>query len=519
MKIHLSIQFPGHNSFLLILLLCLIAPVVLFNGCKKEPSLETFYTEDELLISSWLKDHSEDYSTLLDVLDITGTQSILDAYGHYTFFAPDNNAFNEFCLANGKTTINEFSKEFLTTLVKFHLLNKDVVTNFLPNGVLADTNYTGDNLVFSFSEGGLNAITINNEATIIQRDIKVANGHINRLNKVLTPVFLSAYDWIAASGNCGIFAQALLLTGLKDTLGMIYIEKTGKRFMKNRFSLFVEPDEVFHVAGITTAEELRQRYSTTGNPKDPTDGFYRFMAYHCFPGIYYLNQLDSFNYPTLALNKLISITPGDEILLNRHLKGDSILAVKINRDISNQSVKNGVIHFIGSILEEYEPAPAYFVFDFCSYQGISIGSRYSVEDIMDIDGIETENSGLWYRMSMLEEDSSYLETTVSKVGWIVRFEIPPIEKGKYRVVLHWVSTQDRSSVVQAFWDGEMLGQEFSMIRSKRPPMVPPEWLYDFHFDEEIGKVNLDVTSSHTMSFVGLAEGYGDFDYVAFWPVQ
>jgi hypothetical protein len=72
--------------------------------------------------------------------------------------------------------------------------------------------------------------------------------------------------------------------------------------------------------------------------------------------------------------------------------------------------------------------------------------------------------------------------------------------------------------VQALWDGQILGQEFSMVRAKRPPMVPPEWLYDFRFEEEIGRIILDKTTSHTISFFGLAEGYGDFDYISFWPI-
>jgi uncharacterized surface protein with fasciclin (FAS1) repeats len=492
--------------------------VLIFSACKEKEAPESFYSEDELLITAYLTEHSDVYSTLLEVLEITGTSSVLNAYGHYTFFAPDNDAFNEFCKNNNKNSVSEFSKDYLTTLVKYHLLNKDIETNFLPNGVLPDTNFTGDNLVFNFSEGGVNSITVNGEAVIIQRDIKVSNGHINHLDKVLTPVFFSVYDKIAADPAFSIFAEALELTGLKDTLSIIYVEQPSMKYLKNRFTIFAESNQVFESAGINSLEELRARFSTSGDPKNHLDGLYKFMSYHCMAGLYYLNQLDSFNYPTLAENELINVAIDEDVYLNRHTKNDTVYSIGVDRGQSNSSAKNGVIHAIDQVMEEYVPIPVYLVFDFTSYQAISIGNQYTVSELKDIKGIDAENTGVWYRMSMLPEDSSYLETTSSKVGWNVEFQIPPIVKGKYRVVFHWVSTHDRSTAVQAFWDGEILGQEFSMIRSKRPPMVPPEWLYDFHFDEEIGRVNLNQTSPHTIRFVGLADGYGDFDYIAFWPV-
>jgi hypothetical protein len=103
------------------------------------------------------------------------------------------------------------------------------------------------------------------------------------------------------------------------------------------------------------------------------------------------------------------------------------------------------------------------------------------------------------------------------VGWLVEFTIPPITKGRYRVILHWVSDNDRASSVQAFWDEQLFGVNFSMNRKKRPPRRPPEWVHDFRVSHEIGVVTLKETTSHNLKFISLQEGYGEFDYVTFLP--
>ncbi len=510
-------------KILLIFFIILISTCILvFTGCKEEIKPETFFEEEELLISDYLEEHIDEYSSLLRVLEITSIKPILNAYGHYTFFAPDDLAFDNYCQEKGYSSVDEFETGFLKNLIKYHLLNIEIETNFLPNGALPDTTYSGDNLVFTFSEGGIQTILINGESKIIERDIKVENGRIHKINKVLDPVIVSMYTKLSDLDEYGIFSEALEITGLADTLDIIYIPLTEDKDIRSRFTLFVESDEVFLNAGIQNISDLIDRFSDTPDPTDKQNGLYRFMAYHIIPGKYFLNNLDSFNYATLAENKLVNVYINDEIYLNYHQieqEGDtSEFYVSILEDESNKGVKNGVYHSIDKMLEVYDPAPVYQIFEFTSYQGIEINEIYTSEDLEYIDGIDTDNTGLWYRMSILDEDSSYLETTSSSLGWSVEFEIPPIMKGAYRVYLHFVSDQDRTESVQAFWDGKILGNEFSIRRQKRPPRRPPEWVYDFRVAHELGTVNLMETKSHVIKFVALQDGLGVFDYLAFWPI-
>ena len=477
---------------------------------RQDQGNDVFYKENELLISAYLEAHSDTYSTLLEVLQITGIEPVLNAYGHFTFFAPDNNAFTAFIAASGYSSIGEFDVSYLTTLVKYHLINKEIETSYLPNGVLADTTWSGDNLVFDFGEGGLSNVLINGKSRITERDIRVANGFINRIDQVIDPVFLSVFDQLEKLGNYSIFAQALTQTGFADTLKRIYVPLGEDITVKTRYTLFCESDEVFQQSGIGNFEQLKNTYSDSDNLFDPANGLHKFMGYHCLPELYYLNQLDSFNYATLAENKLLNVKPAGEIWLN-------FPRIRVLRENSNISAKNGVIHAIDNVMEVGEPSPAYFEFDLTSYPGLELGKTYATDDLKEIGSIRSEKTGLWYRMSVLDEDSSYLETTTTSIGWTVEFTLPPMVPGKYKVTLHWVSDQDRTESVQTFWDGDMLGPAFSMRQQKRPPMVPPEWLYDFRVAMDLGTVILDETRSHKIKFFALSEGLGEFDYLSFTP--
>jgi uncharacterized surface protein with fasciclin (FAS1) repeats len=513
MKIFIKIL---HIFFIILISTC----ILFFTGCKEEVEPETFFEEEELLISDYLKEHIDEYSSLLRVLEITGIKPILNAYGHYTFFAPDDTAFEKYCQEKGCSGVDEFDTEFLKDLIKYHLLNVEIQTNFLPNGALPDTTYSGDNLVFTFSEGGIQTILINGESTIIERDIKVENGRIHKIDKVLDPVTVSMYAKLSDLDEYGIFSEALEITGLDDTLDIIYIPLTEDDNIRGRFTLFVESDEVFQNAGIQDISDLTDRFSDTPDPTDKQNGLYRFIAYHILPGKYFLNNLDSFNYATLAENKLINVKIENEIYLNyRQIEqeGDtSEFYVSILEDESNKGVKNGVYHSIDKMLEVYDPAPVYQIFEFTDYQGIEIKGVYSSKDFKYINGIETDNTGLWYRMSILDEDSSYLETTSNEVGWTVEFKLPVIVKGIYDIYLHWVSDKDRSEAAQVLWDDQPFPEQYSFHRKKRPP-GGGSWMHNYRVCARLGTIVLSETKSHVLKFINLQEGVGVFDYISFHP--
>jgi len=499
--------------------LLLAVAIFLFSGCRQEESTEVFYTDDELSIGAYLEKHADEYSSLLRILDITGLRSTLNAYGHYTFFAPDNDAFEVFCTRSGKASVEEFDSTYLTTLVRYHLIDVEMESSYFRDGVIADTTYSGDYLVISFSQGGLETIHVN-DAMITERDILVENGVVHKINKVLDPLVGSILERLKESGDYSIFVDALELSGLSDTLDVIRIDLNEDIFIRTRFTLFAESDEVYNQKEITSAEDLVAKYSNTDDPSGKNDGFYQFMAYHIIPGLYYLNAIDSFNYPTLAENKLINVQLEDEIYLNRHMElvnGEPVeKCVTVIEEESNRQAKNGVFHSIDRILEPGEPSPVYTVIDFTDYQGLSIGQTYTEKDLQDIPGISTENTGLYFRYSILGDGETNIQTTATRMGWVVEFKVPPILRGTYDLYLYWASYHENCGWAQAFWDGDLLGDAFSFVHQKRWPGV--EWLYNYNTSQWIARIWLTETDSHTIKFISLSDGYGVFDYMVLVPV-
>ena len=270
---------------IIILILFSFAVNSLLISCQEEDGIEVFFEEDELLISAYLEQHSEKYSsTLIRVLEMTNLKTTLNAYGHYTFFAPDDDAFNEFLAQQGKSSLEEFDPAYLTTLVKYHLLDIEIESAYFRDGVIQDTTYSGDHLVVTFSAGGLETIMVN-DANIAERDIHVENGIIHRIDGVLEPIIGSVVDRIKEFEGYQIFSEALEISGLSDTLDIIRIDLNDDIFIRSRFTVFVESDEVYKQEGINTASDLVAKYSNTGDPTSRDDGFYQYMAYHVVPGM------------------------------------------------------------------------------------------------------------------------------------------------------------------------------------------------------------------------------------------
>jgi hypothetical protein len=244
------------------------------------------------------------------------------------------------------------------------------------------------------------------------------------------------------------------------------------------------------------------------------------MAYHIVPGLYYLNNIDSFNYPTLLQNTLVNAKLGDNIYLNWHIVQENGQPVEkfitVIEEESNQQAKNGVFHAIDTILEPWIPSPVRMTFDFTDYQGLSMGRIYTEKDLKDIDGITSENTSIYFRNSTLNDGETNLQTTSSDIGWAVEFELPPILRGDYYITLYWASDQSNSGLVQLVWDGSALGT-ISLVHNKRWPGT--EWLYNYNTSTFIGRFQFAETETHTIKFIALKSGLGCFDYIEILPVD
>lgn len=173
----------------------------------------------------------------------------------------------------------------------------------MTNGRLTDTTVSGDYLVTKFVGGD---IFVNNYAQIINRDIKVLNGYIHVLDKMLNPEQRSIWGILETNPRYSIFTAAVEKAGLKPTLNEINRMHTGgKAFV----TAMVVPNEVFEKAGMTELQNVIDEYSPNRNDyTSSSNPFHKYVAYHILSGMQSYNDLvdfdkgkDSKNIETMAI--------------------------------------------------------------------------------------------------------------------------------------------------------------------------------------------------------------------------
>ncbi|XP_037534216.1 periostin, osteoblast specific factor b [Nematolebias whitei] len=124
---------------------------------------------------------SDDLTTLSDMVKNAGLLEKLGTPGHYTLFAPTNDAFDKL----GSDTMERLlsDKEVLKALLTFHLLDSVQCSE----AILAGTSYEtleGHNIEIGCDGESL---TVNGIKMVLKKDIVTTNGVIHLIDQVLVP--------------------------------------------------------------------------------------------------------------------------------------------------------------------------------------------------------------------------------------------------------------------------------------------------------------------------------------------
>ncbi|XP_013869616.1 periostin, osteoblast specific factor b isoform X2 [Austrofundulus limnaeus] len=124
---------------------------------------------------------SDDLTTLNDMVQNAGLLEKLGSPGHYTLFAPTNDAFDKL----GSNTLERLlsDKEVLKALLKYHLLDSVQCSE----AILAGTSYEtleGHNIEIGCDGESL---TVNGIKMVLKKDIVTTNGVIHLIDQVLLP--------------------------------------------------------------------------------------------------------------------------------------------------------------------------------------------------------------------------------------------------------------------------------------------------------------------------------------------
>ncbi|AGA77917.1 fasciclin domain-containing protein [Echinicola vietnamensis] len=323
------------SSMVLLVVLCLAA-----IGCEFDPPSNINVTEDTN-ISGYLRQHPDEFSNLSRILEISNTEGFLGTYGTYTFFAPNNEAVDGYLEENG-LSLDGLGEEEAKDIVRFHLLTDTLSTADFTDGKLSVPTEYGKYLVTGaeFADGETYT-RVNRQANIIQSNIKLGNGFIHAIDNVLSPPTKTVAQWLEENQRFSIFSQVLKETGWYDSLDR---EEEGQWY-----TVLAESDEALSAAGYESFEAMKEHYSQTGDPTNPSDSLNLYVAYHVIPDIKFIaDLLTATAHPTEAPQEVVTIKlDGTDVLVNDdtffgvHEPGSPIIRAQ-----SDNSVTNGVVHSV-----------------------------------------------------------------------------------------------------------------------------------------------------------------------------
>lgn len=217
-------------------LICKIAALAFVPGmlsltsCKEDIDESNLYTFTGETIEDYLANRPDKFSSFNYILQRTELDKLLSGYGTYTCFAPDNEAVAAYIdsLYNDNTNkdlphngMTENSLEGLTDslcndIAKFHLASTKVMAINMENGMTINTMLGRD---INTSIDSISGKTIINSYSLITgMDNELENGVLHEVNHVIRRSNLLVSGEMEKHDDLTIFADALKLTGLADSL-------------------------------------------------------------------------------------------------------------------------------------------------------------------------------------------------------------------------------------------------------------------------------------------------------------
>ncbi len=456
------------NTLNKILALILI-PVIWLTGCE-EP-IERFETTEDLLIGEFLEAESETFSTFYNILISTGTLSFLNAYGAYTCFAPDNDAFDTYISSKGKSSINDFSNAELLEIVKYHIILDTINSTKFSDGRLETSTMYGHYLTAQTLYENGSVTKINKYAEVKVKDVRLINGIIHEIGSVLDPVKQSISQLIEQDPDLSIFTQALKGTGLYDTLNLVPdLSSPEKRW----FTVFAHTNEVYANDGIGSYAELKAKYCNTGDPENPEDSLYLYMSYHILDNsLKFVGDLvTQSSHETFAPQEVITMElKGDTALINEDTyRGELEPGAPINRIASDNTASNGVYHLVSKNynIKVRLPYPIYWDVadqpEIRKLKGIfrvpGSSNEFKLGDLSEVtwgsdNSIYYVADGGWSREYYVYSDYLDIKLRTAVIPWI-EFTTPLIVKGTYKVWLCTRNVNERRAIFLVEINGETL---------------------------------------------------------------
>ena len=305
--------------------LCYILTIILaIFSCSDETDNSNRYTFTGETVADFLLNRSDKFSHFITLLKRSDILSLLNTYGRYTLFLPDNAAVEKYLqeqdsiyhatkdtpgfINTGITSplFEDLSDSMANVIARTHVVENAIRMAEMGEGALNTRNFNHRFLGINYTvKDEQYYIMLNNSAAIINGDNIVENGVVHITNKVVAPSQKNVPELIDGCQFFKIFSAALHRTGFRDSIKLeddnswnpdlyqfknIYGNYTYAPETKYyKFTGFIEPDEVFRKNKIYTLDDLtafaQKWYGTEDkdNPRSPRNALYKFVAYHFVP--------------------------------------------------------------------------------------------------------------------------------------------------------------------------------------------------------------------------------------------
>ena len=373
-----------------------VALMIGLLSCNKEEEGDVLFTGDSYQNMMQYIDGNPDFTSFNRIAGSGNMTDALSSYNSnggidYTLFLPTNQAVTKFINENERyASLDDLIQDpsYCAEIVRYHLVNGRIPSNEFPNGALSKKTISNFYLTIFFREENDSVtFSVNDESKVLITDIELSNGTIHTIDKMLTPVVFTSYEWIERSSDFTIFYELLNKCGLADTLNAFELDELGRE-VYNEYTFFAESDLLYSDNGIMSFDELVKVIDPSGiagqDYTSATHPVNKYARYHIMERSVFLDEFNSEVYNTYGdfpvsvdLDDILKINRGTMVFDTIINNGDTIFIdyLQVYTDISNIVTRSGAIHQLDNLLFPYLPGRKTVTYQF--YEEPCFGSRKS----------------------------------------------------------------------------------------------------------------------------------------------
>lgn len=503
-------------------------------SCNTDDEDDVLFTGDTYQnILQYIERNSE-YSSFMEIVNAGKMNDVLSSYNSsggitFTLFLPTNDAVTKFIDENDQFSSLEAllqDTEYAAEVVRYHLVNGPTPSQDFPNGALADKTISNYFLTITFREENDEVtFAVNDESQVLLTDIEMANGIIHTIDKMLTPIVYTSYQWLEQNTGYSIFYELLSKCGLADTLNAFELDELG-RAVYNEYTLYAESDMLYSQNGILSFEDLIKTIDPTATTdQDFTDlenSVNKFARYHILERSIFLDEFSSSVYNTygdlpvsVELDEILKVNAGTMVFDSIFTNGDTTLVdyLQIKEQESNIVTRNGAIHQLDHVLFPYLPGRQTVSYQFYEEPVIN-GLRniegdhiLSDEDLEYISLIGTRN--IVYVKSPTDLTGNSNNDYVGFAGDVdFSFRTPKILAGRYTLKLAVQRGYSYLASIQTIVDDKKVGVVVDLTEDNQQRFRTVT----------LGTVEFSDFSSHTVKISTIIPGWVLIDRIIFEPI-